>query len=780
MIYGIAFTPRPPGQWETVPSALRNGIDRLMKHRLMVLSVALCSLLMGATPYNAIAASQQENEAMVKELVSRMSLEEKVGQMTQIAMSLVSTQGPGDDAPHRIDQAALERAILTYHIGSILNEGGDGYSLDHWHEILTAIQDVATQQTRLQIPVLYGVDAIHGATYTNGATLFPQAISTAATWNVDIAQNAARISALEVRATGIPWNFYPVLDVGRQPLWPRFWETFGEDPFLATEFGKQYIEGLQGKDFGAPDRVASCMKHYVGYSFPLNGLDRTPAYMSERTLREFFLPPFEAAVKAGSPTVMVNSAEIDGIPGHANYHLLTEVLKGELQFKGFVISDCKDIKRLHTRDRVAASPKEAVALAVNAGVDMSMVPNDFSFCDLLVQCVKEGLVPITRIDDAVTRILQVKAQMGLFDKGRAYPDPSLKAQFASQEHTAANLAAAQEAIILLKNERDTLPLAKDSKVLVTGPTSAMLSVLNGGWTITWQGASEALYPKDKLTVLEAIKAKIGADQVTYLPGTTFDAPVDVAATVEAAKEADAIIVCLGEKAYCETPGNITDLTLQEAQITLAKELIKTGKPVIVVLLEGRPRVIRPIVGGTAAIVLGFLPGMEGGRAMADVLFGDVNPSAKLPCSYPMTPNGFVTYDHKPLEEKEENSYEPQFPFGFGLSYTTFGYSELRLGKETINEGEGQTVSVKVRNTGRVAGKEVVQLYLQDEYGSVSRPVRQLRGFKKIALAPGEEQEVSFTLTPHDLSFIGLENKRLIEPGTFKVMIERLEKGFTLK
>lgn len=748
-----------------------------MKPLVLALAVALASFAGGAAPRHARAA---QSESMVKDLVNRMSLEEKVGQMTQITMSLVTSKGDGGAPTHAIDQAALEKALLTYHVGSILNEGGDGYSLSHWHEILTTIQDVATKKTRLQIPLLYGVDAIHGATYTSGATLFPQALATASSWNVDLARTAGKITALEVSATGIPWNFYPVLDVGRQPLWPRFWETFGEDPFLATEFGKQYIEGLQGKDYGAPGQVASCMKHYVGYSFPLNGLDRTPAYMSERTLREFFLPPFEAAVKAGSPTVMVNSAEIDGIPGHANYHLLTEVLKGELQFKGFVVSDCKDIKRLHSRDRVAASPKEAVALAVNAGVDMSMVPSDFSFCDLLVQCVQEGLVPMARIDDAVTRILQVKARMGLFEKGRAYPDPSLQARFATKDHAEANLAAAQESIILLKNDQGVLPLAKDSKVLVTGPTAAMLSVLNGGWTITWQGDDESLYPQDKLTVVEAIKAKIGADRVTFLPGTTFDAPIDVAAVVESAKKADATIVCLGEKAYCETPGNITDLTLEEAQLNLVQELIKTGKPVIVLLLEGRPRVIRPIVAGAAAIVLGFLPGMEGGRAISDVLFGDVNPSAKLPCSYPRTPNGFVTYDHKPLEEKDENSYDPQFPFGFGLSYTTFGYHDLRVAKEVIAEGEAQTVAVTVRNTGKVPGKEVVQLYLQDEYGSVSRPVRQLKGFQKIALAPGEEKEISFTLTPNDLSFIGLENRRVVEPGTFTVMIDRLQKGFTLK
>ena len=748
-----------------------------MKYPLRPWFVALALLLLGGGPPDALAVPR---DAMVKELLRQMTLEEKIGQMMQVSIDLVSKGVDGRDQPHAIDPAKLEQALVTYHVGSILTDGGSAYSLQHWHEVITAIQDVATQKTRLRIPVLYGIDAIHGANFTMGATLFPQAISMASTWNVDLARQEGAITALELRASGLPWNFYPVLDVGRQPLWPRFWETLGEDPFLAARFGERYIEGLQGNDYGAPDKVASCMKHYVGYSFPFNGLDRTPAYLSERTLREFFLPSFTAAVRAGSPTVMANSAEIDGIPGHANYHLLSEVLKGELGFTGFVISDCKDIKNLYKRDRVAASPKEAVALAINAGIDMSMVPDDFSFYDLLLQCVREGLVSISRIDDAVSRILSVKAKMGLFEKGRAYPDPALKARFATKEHTDANLAAARESIILLKNDKNILPLAKTSTVFVTGPTAALLSVLNGGWTITWQGDQEALYPKDKLTILEAIRAKIGAAKVTSLPGATFSTPLDIAGAVEAAKKAEATVLCLGEKTYCETPGNITDLSLDAAQLTLAQELIKTGKPVIVVLLEGRPRVIRPLVAGSAAIVLGFLPGMEGGRAIADVLFGDVNPSGKLPCSYPKTPNGFMTYDHKHLEDKKGQGYNPQFPFGFGLSYTTFAYRDLQLGHEVLSQGEGQTVSVKVKNTGPVSGQEVVQLYLEDEFGSVSRPVRQLKGFRKIALAPGEEREVSFLLTPDDLSFIGQQNTRIVEPGTFKVMIERLEKGFALK
>lgn len=740
------------------------------------LAIAVGLLLLSTLPGQAAVRPEER----VRALVQAMTLEEKVGQMTQVSMELLSKELQSDQ-PHALDPAKLLEAIRTHQVGSILNEGGMGYTQAHWREVITQIQEVATKETRLKIPVLYGVDAIHGATFTLGATLFPQAISLASSWNLDLARQAGAITALEVRASGIPWNFYPVLDVGRQPLWPRFWETFGEDTHLTARFGTSYIQGLQGDDYGAPDRVASCLKHFVGYSVPASGFDRTPAYMAERTLREFFLPPFAAAVRAGAPTVMVNSADIDGIPGHANHHLLTEVLKGELDFQGFVLSDCRDIKRLYSRDRVAASPKEAVALAINAGVDMSMVPSDYSFPELLIQCVLEGLVPMARIDEAVTRILGVKARLGfLDDPKRAYPDPALQEVVATPEHTAISLEAARESIILLKNEHHTLPLTKSATVFVTGPSADKLSVLNGGWTITWQGRTESLYPQEKFTVLEAIRAKIGPERVTFLPGSTFDATLDLKATVEAAKKAEVTILCLGEGAYCETPGNITDLTLEPAQLLLAQELLKTGKPVIVVLLEGRPRVIAPIVDQAAAIVLGFLPGMEGGRALADLLFGEVNPSAKLPCSYPKAPNGHVTYDHKPLEEKEKNRYDPQFPFGFGLSYTTYDYRDLTLGKESLGRGESQTVSVKVKNSGRVAGKEVVQLYLQDEFGSVSRPVRQLKGFRKIALLPGEEREVTFTLTMEDLSFIGLNNTRVVEPGTFKVMVDRLEQGFTLK
>ena len=510
---------------------------------------------------------------------------------------------------------------------------------------------------------------IHGANYTLNSTLFPQAINMAASFNRDLARIAGEITAVETRASGIPWNFYPVLDLGRQPLWPRLWETFGEDVYLASQMGSSYIKGQQGDDFSKHNKVATCLKHYVGYSFPLNGKDRTPAWISERMLREYFLPSFEAGIKAGAKTVMVNSAEVDGIPTHSDYHLLTEVLRNELNFKGFVVSDWEDIKRLYSRDRVADSPKEAVRMAVMAGVDMSMVPYDFTFYELLLELVKEGKVPQSRIDEAVERILTVKMEMGLF--ANPYPDKSLAKQFASQEFTTANLNAARETITLVKNEDNILPLKKDMKVLVTGPAANLLSSLNSGWTITWQGSEESLYPKEKNTILEAIQKKIGTSNVIYSEGSTFDKEVDIQKAVTSAAGADIIVLCLGEKAYCETPGNIDDLTLEDAQLSLAQAMFKTGKPVVLLMLEGRPRVIRRIVDGSKGIIIGFLPGMEGGDAMADILFGDVNPSGKLPVTYPKYPNAVYHYDYKPLEFFDTNSYDPQWAFGRWLKLYYF-------------------------------------------------------------------------------------------------------------
>ncbi|HRI45738.1 MAG TPA: glycoside hydrolase family 3 N-terminal domain-containing protein [Ignavibacteriaceae bacterium] len=717
-------------------------------------------------------------EKKVKELVAKMTIEEKVGQMTQVTIQTVSkTQGTKSQS-HVLDEAKLEEAILKYHVGSLLNVYDVAHTPEYWHEVITKIQDIATKKSRLKIPVMYGIDAIHGATYTVGATLFPQAINMGASFNKELAKRSGEITSIETRASGIPWNFYPVLDLGRQPVWPRLWETFGEDVYLTSVLGSEYIKGAQGDDLSKDNSAATCLKHYIGYSFPFNGKDRTPAFMSERTLREYFLPPFEAGVKAGALTVMVNSAEVDGIPTHSDYRLLTEILRNELKFKGLVVSDWEDIKRLYTRDRVAESPKEAVRMAVMAGVDMSMVPYDYSFYELLVELVKEKSVPMKRIDEAVSRILMVKYELGLFEN--AYPKKELIAKIATEEHTKVNLEAAHETITLVKNDKNILPLSKDKKVLVTGPTANLLSALNGGWTLTWQGDEEALYPKNKKTILKAIEDKLGKDNVVYVEGTTFNKDVNIKEAVSAAENVDAVILCIGEKAYCETPGNIDDLNLDHAQIELAAHLIKTGKPVITVLVEGRPRVIKSIAEKSKAVLVAFLPGMEGGVATADILFGDANPSGKLPVTYPKGPNDIVHYDYKPLEFFDANAYTPQWSFGHGLSYTTFEYSDLKLAKNVISKNEDLTVTVKVTNTGKREGKEAVLLFLTDLYGSVSRPNKQLQGFEKINLKPAETKEVSFTIKPEQLSFIGRENKRITEAGDFVITVGNLKSEFKLK
>ena len=723
----------------------------------------------------------EDIEKKVAALLSKMTIEEKVGQMTQISLEIISKGYPAVEEPLELDAVKLDTAILKYHVGSILNVGTSSHTVDRWQQIITDIQDAATKKTRLSIPIIYGIDAIHGASYTKDATLFPQNIGMAATWNLELMKKNGEITAYEVRASGIPWNFNPVLGVGRQPLWSRLWETFGEDPYLASVMGVNYVKGLEGdnNNIAASDKVASCIKHYLGYSFPLSGKDRSPAWIPERMLREYFVPPFKAAIDAGAHTLMVNSSEINGIPVHSSYYYLTELLRHELGFNGFVVSDWSDINNLYERERVADSPKEAVRMAVMAGVDMSMVPLDFSFYDLLLELVKEGSVPESRIDEAVGRILKAKYKLGLFDN--PYPDKSLKARFADDEFESVNLQAAQESITLLKNKNRLLPLSKKRKVLVTGPTANMLSYLNGGWTITWQGDREELYPKDKLTILKAIQQKIGKENVIYKAGTTISDNINISAAVKAAKNADAAIVCLGENTYCETPGNITDLTLPEVQLRLVHELAKTKIPVVLILVEGRPRLINQIVEQSDAIVMAYLPGIEGGRAIADVLFGDFNSCGKLPITYPRHPNDFTLYDHKYSENaNEHNSYNPQFPFGFGLSYTTFQYSDLQLDKKELKKGESINISVKVKNTGKRAGKEVVQLYLSDLYASVTPSVKRLKRFTKINLEPAEIKTVSFILHEPDLAFIGRDNKPVVEAGDFQVTIAELTKKFVLQ
>lgn len=718
-----------------------------------------------------------DRTSQVEALLARMTLEEKVGQMTELEIGMVSN---GKGAKTKIDAAKLEKAIGKYGVGSIINVTDECFTIDEWHEIIGQIQESA-QRTRLKIPVLYGIDSIHGVNYTAGSTLFPQEIGMAATWNPELMKRAAEITALETRACGIPWNFSPVLDLGRQPLWPRFYETFGEDPYLAKVMGVATVRGYEGTNIAATDHVAACLKHYLGYSFPLSGRDRSPALIPENYLREYFMPTFQAAIAAGARSVMVNSGDINGVPVHASRYLLTDVLRNELGFRGLVVSDWQDIQKLVTEHRVAATEKEATRIAVMAGIDVSMVPSDYSFSDNLIALVKEGAVPPARIDEAVARVLRLKLELGLFDS--PMPDPALKSKFGSAESRAVSLEAARESITLLKNSNNLLPLARNIKVLVTGPTADSLVSLNNGWSYTWQGTKSELYPKDRLTILGAIEARAGKRNVTYIPGSALDKELNIAEAAEAARQADVAIVCIGEGAYAETPGNIEDLTLSDAQLKLAAAVSAAGKPVVFVLVEGRPRIINRIADAASAILMAYNPGNEGGQAIADVLFGDYNPGGKLPFTYPRYANALIPYDHKPYELKDTSygnmAFKPQFEFGFGLSYTTFSYSDLRVEPKSLKGDAEIAVSVTVKNTGRRSGNEVVQLFVGDLVASISPPGKRLKRFARIHLEPGQSKTLGFTLRQDDLSFVGPNNRSIVEPGDFEVMVAGLSQRFTL-
>ena len=716
--------------------------------------------------------------AAVDKLLAQMTLKEKIGQMTQLEIGMV-TDGMGKGIT--LNPEKLRKAVVEYGAGSLLNVNDEALPAEKWQGFIRAFQDEA-KKTRLKIPVLYGLDTIHGPNYIAEGTLFPQPLAMAATWNPDLMLRGSQIAAAETRKAGIPWNFSPVLDAGRQALWPRLWETFGEDTYLATVMGIAAVRGYEGTDLRSPMSVAVSLKHYAGYSYPTTGGDRSSALIPENTMREYFLPTFAAAVKAGAHTVMVNSGDVNGIPGHVNGYLLKDVLVGEMGLKGFVVSDWADIKKLVSEHHIAATEKEATRLSVMAGIDMSMVPSDYSFSDLLLQLVNEGKVPPSRIDEAVRRILLVKYQLGLFEDPLRGIESSTV--IGSPESRRVSLEAARESITLLKNENNTLPLAKTAKVLVTGPDADSMIPLNNGWSYTWQGDRASAYPTGHATILKAIQEKIGAGNVTYVPGTTFNKEVDFAKAVEAASSVDAAVLCLGEWAYAETPGNIADLTLPEAQLRLATKIAETGKPVIVVLTEGRPRIISRIVGSSKAIVMAYNPSNEGGVAIADILFGDVNPSGKLPLTYPRSPNALFTYDHKVFEGQDEGEGKematPQFEFGSGLSYTTFSYADLHVSPATASGNQTIHVEVTVKNTGARAGKEVVQLYLNERYASVTPPLKRLKRFAKVLLQPGESRKVSFELTTDDLSFIGLNNKRVVEPGTFDVKIGGLQQIFEWK
>jgi beta-glucosidase len=736
-------------------------------------------------------------EAKVNALLQSMTLEEKVGQMAQITLDVI-TKGKDrftSEEPVVLDPVAMQQAFGKYKIGSVLNTANNRARTPQvWYQIISQIQKEGSG--RLNIPVIYGIDAIHGTTYTAGATFFPQQIGQAASRNLDLIKKGAEITAYETRASGIPWNFSPVLDLGPDPRFPRIWETYGEDPYLTTEIGKVVIKGYEGDDnnISNPFHVASCLKHFLGYQVAASGKDRTPAYISDQALREYHLPAFKAAIDAGAHTIMINSGLVNGMPVHANYDILTTLLRKELGFKGLIVTDWGDIENLYNRDRVAASNKEAVMMAINAGIDMSMIAYQYEpFCDDLIALVKEGKVKQSRIDDAVTRILTLKYQLGLFETPvtnfKDYP------KFGSQEFEQAAYQSAAESITLLKNSNNILPLKKETKVLITGPNANSMRTLNGGWSYSWQGEKVTEFADKYNTIVEAIQNKVGAS-AQFIPGVSykmdgkyFEEYADkMDEAIAAAKNVDVIVLCLGENSYTETPGNLSDLYLSEMQTTFAQKLAATGKPVVLILNEGRPRIISKFETAIPAILMAYLPGNFGGDALADVLYGSVNPSGKLPFNYPKFPNSLVNYNHKPSESRSvvegvynyDADYNPQFEFGFGLSYTTFKYSNLKLSAKEISENDELTVTVEVTNTGQREGKEVVDLYLSDIYASITPDVKRLKGFQKINLKPNETKTVTFKLSKNELSFINYTSQRVVEPGDFEVTIADLKAKFNVK
>jgi beta-glucosidase len=720
----------------------------------------------------------------IESLISKMTLEEKVGQMTNITIGRVANE-TGNKI--NIDQDKLRDVMINHKVGSFQNVMSHAYALENWHEMLDNIQTMNMKESRLKIPILYAIDAVHGADYTLGSTIFPHNLGLAATRNTDLAKLGAQITAKEVRASGIRYNFSPVLDAGRQPLWPRLAETFGEDINLVKKMGLAEIEGYEGNDLKSINHVAACMKHFIGYSFPTSGKDRSSALIPDITLREFFLPSFAAAVKAGTRTVMVNSAEVNGIPVHANKYLLTDVLRKELGFKGVIISDWEDVKKLTERHRVATSYKEAVYQSVDAGIDLCIVPMDLDFSKYLIELVQEKRIPIARINESVRRVLQLKQDLGLFDN--PYVEKEATKNFGRPEYQKVALDAARESMTLLKNKNNILPLGKGKKIFITGPGAKSLTTLNGAWTYSWQGTNPAYFSKDQLTILQAVQEK--AKSVTYASGTEFKGNEEgIATAVAAAKDADQIIVCLGEDAYAETPGNIEDLELPENQLKLVQELSKLNKPIIAVFTEGRPRLIRKIEPLLSGIILAYWPGEQGANAIADVLFGDFNPSGKLPITYPRNPNSLVTYDHKYLDEVFESAspqiyseeFNPQFAFGFGLSYTTFNYSPITFSLATLKGNRTIDVKVTVTNSGKMAGKESIEMYSSDLIASITPSVKRLRDFTKIYLLPGESKEVVFKLSAKDLAFINKDLKWITEPGDFNITIGNQKKKlvYTIK
>ena len=761
-----------------------------MKKNRIFLRIALAGIFclgLSVSQAETVIQADSDIETKVDSILKKMTLEEKIGQMTQLTLDVVGKGASvyASDMPFELDEKMVDLVLRKYKVGSVLNTPTNTpLTNETWEKVITGLQKVAIEETG--IPIIYGVDEIHGATYTVGATLFPQEIAMGATFNPALVYEEAKISAYETRAGNIPWTFSPILDLGRDARWPRQWETYGEDPYLASVMGATCVKGYQGDDPNHIGRneVAACLKHYMGYGAPFSGKDRTPSYISVQDLREKHFAPFLQAIRAGALSVMVNSGVNNGLPVHANYELLTVWLKEQLGWDGVVVTDWADINNLYTRDHIVASKKEAVKMAINAGIDMSMVPYEWDFCTYLKELVEEGEVPMERIDDAVRRILRMKYRLNLFE--RPYWSVKEYPEFGSEAHARAALKAAEEAITLLKNQNGVLPLNKNGKVLVAGPNANSMRTLNGGWSLSWQGEKVDQYAGQYNTILEAIQHKVGKSRVVYEPGVTYNMQgsyweenePEIEKAVAAAQDVDYIVLCLGENSYCETPGNLDDLYLSENQQALAKALAATGKPVILVLNEGRPRVISKIEPMVQAVVQVYLPGNYGGDALAEILYGEVNPSGKLPYTYPKYPNSTTTYDHKPCEslDKMEGAYDydavlsVQWAFGFGLSYTTFEYSNLRAAQSEFRSGDELVFTVDVKNTGSRAGKESVLLFTSDEVASLTPDVRRLRAFQKVELQPGESRTLTLKVPADELAFVGHDGKWVLEKGDFTVQV----------
>lgn len=754
-----------------------------IRNLAMASMVCAGSLAGMAQPAPAISADPVI-EAHIQEWLKKMTLEEKIGQMCEITVDVV-TDFPGSKDGFKLSEAMLDTVIGKYKVGSILNVPlSVAQKKEVWAAAIKQIQEKSMKE--IGIPCIYGVDQIHGTTYTLDGTLFPQGVNMGATFNRSLVRRGAEISAYETKAGCIPWTYAPVVDLGRDPRWPRMWENYGEDCYVNAEMGVEAVKGFQGDDPNhiGEYNVAACMKHYMGYGVPVSGKDRTPSSISRSDMREKHFAPFLAAVRAGALSVMVNSGVDNGMPFHANRELLTEWLKEDLNWDGMIVTDWADINNLCTRDHIAATKKEAVKIAINAGIDMSMVPYEVSFCDYLKELVQEGEVPMSRIDDAVARVLRLKYRLGLFEN--PYWDIKKYDKFGSKEFAAEALQAAEESEVLLKNEGNILPLAKGTKILLAGPNANSMRCLNGGWSYSWQGHRADEFAGAYNTIYEALCNKYGKENIIYEPGVTY-APYkkdnwweenqpETEKSVAAASRADVIIACIGENSYCETPGNLSNLTMSENQRNLVKALAATGKPVILILNQGRPRIINDIVPLAKAVINVMLPGNYGGDALANLLAGDANFSGKMPFTYPKYINALANYDYKPCENmgqmggnyNYDSVMDVQWNFGDGLSYTTYNYSNLKIDKTSFTADDVLTVSVDVTNTGKVAGKESVLLYSKDLVASSTPDNIRLRNFEKVALNPGETKTVTMQLKGSDLAFVGYDGKWRLEKGDFTI------------